>query len=152
MPHLLDHTYARVFEGATLPAITQWVREVVPEDFAGMLCMAMGAAITNLCIGLMLIATAETALRATQRTIFLTTTTWGIVLFSTLLLLVALTIPFISTIGRLSTDEEMKAEAARSRRWATCTAIYCIALVSVTVWICRKKNPAGECLLPRNEK
>ena len=140
LPHLLDHTYATLLEGAALPALTEWVREVVPEDLGGILCLATGTAITNICIGLMLIVTASTALTATQRTIFLTTTTWGMMLVGTLLLLVALAIPFISTTGRLSTDEEMNAAAVRSRTWIRWTALYCIALAGATTLICRKQR------------
>lgn len=140
LPHLLDHTYATLREGAALPALTEWVREVVPADLVGVLCLATGAAITNICIGLMLIVTASTALTATQRTIFLTMTTWGTILVGTILLLVALAIPFISTTGRLPTDEEMNAAAARSRKWIIWSALYCIALVGTTALICRKKR------------
>ncbi len=140
MPHLLDDTYATVLEGALLPAMTQWIRDFVPEDMAGILCLATSATITNFCIGLMLIVTASSALNATQRTIFLTSTTWGIVLFSLILLLVALALPFVTIIGRLSTEQEMYAEAARSRQWIAWTATYCIALIGSTVLICRKKR------------
>lgn len=140
MPHLLDDTYATVLEGTPLPAMTDWAREVVPEDMAGILCLATGAAITNLCIGLMLISTATTALTATQRTIFLTTTTWGIVIFSSIFLLVALALPFVTIFGRLATDEEIQSEAVRSRKWIIWTTIYCVALVVMTVSICRKRR------------
>ncbi len=146
MPHLLDDAYATVLEGAPLPAMTQWIREVVPEDMTGILCLATSAAITNLCIGIMLIVTATTPLTATQRTIFLTSTTWGIVLFSMILLIIALAIPFVTIISRLSTDEEMKAAAIRSRKWIIATIIYCIALAGITISICRRRRkvePAG---------
>ena len=148
LPHLLNDTYERMFEGKALPAMTQWVRDVGTDDAAGVLCVALGAALTNLCVGLMLIATAATALAATQRTIFLATTTWGIVLLVTLLLLVALTLPFISTVGRLSTEEGTQAAVVRSRKWIICTALYCIALVGTTALTCVKKGKVEQSARP----
>jgi len=140
LPHLLDDTYEMALEGQTLPAMTHWILNVMPDAMAGILCMTTSVAITNLCIGLILVKTAETAIIATQRTIFLTITTWGITLFSMILLLVALALPFISTIGRLSTVEEMQAVATRSRTWIIWTVIYCVSLIGTTAMICRRKK------------
>src|ERR1035437_5411641 len=75
-PHLWDETYAIRFGGAPLPALTQWLRDVLPKDFSGMVCLSLIVTMSHFCIGMMLLSTAKTELSQTQRTVFLSTTTW----------------------------------------------------------------------------
>jgi succinate dehydrogenase/fumarate reductase cytochrome b subunit len=139
-PHLWDDTYAQLMEGEQLPCMTQWVRNAVPEEFAGVACVATMVAVTHLCLGIMLLVTAATEIARTKRTVFLTSASWGILLLVLVVMVIAQVLPFISIASCLRMEEEIHAEVTRAHIWSVGTAVYCVLLVMVTVFVCKNKR------------
>lgn len=140
IPTLLHDTHVATMEGKCLPALTQWVQDVLPADFCGMVCLAILVSLTHACAGVMLVKTAASEVQATQRIAFLGSVTWGLVFLSILILAIALALPFLYCIAILPTDEELRAQAARNRRWVAFTAVYVVILIAATIRVCRGRT------------
>lgn len=108
MSHFLGDIYKTMREGAPLPAMTHRIQNIIPRDTTGMFCLAACGAMTNFCIGIMLILRATEPLSGTQSIAFHVSATWGLVLVFLIIVLVALILPFVSIVPRLPTAEECK--------------------------------------------
>ena len=135
----LSDTYEDVFGEKALPAPAQWIRMIIPRGDDGIIGLAATLALTNLCAGIMLQATAPTPQIATQRTIFLVSTTWGVVFVGSTYALASLLVPFIlaANAGGLQL-EELAAEAASSRAWIVWMMLYLPALAALTFLVCKR--------------
>ena len=136
-PPVWGGSYASILGGQELPGLTQVIVSI-PSEVA--LCLSIMVSTSHLCVGLILLATSTTELMATQRTLFFSATTCGIVLFAVLFVAVALGLPFVRLIGKLSTDEELQNRAERIRLWTTTTCFYCVTVLISTVLICLKSR------------
>ena len=138
----LSDTYKDVFGDMRLPAPAQLTQAISPSEGTGVLGLAVTLALTNLCAGLMLQATAPTPEIATRRTIFLVSTTWGVVFVGSVFTLVSLLVPFIRCASagglQLPTDEEIAAASASSRAWIVWMMLYLPALAALTFLVCKR--------------
>ena len=130
--------YAHIIGDMYLPTPLRWMRAIVPKEEAGMIGLAATLALTNLCAGIILQATAPTPQIATQRTIFLVSTTWGLVFVGSVCVVCALALPLIPCIRRIATDAEIAAAAASSRAWIVWMMLYLPALVALTFLVCKR--------------
>jgi hypothetical protein len=138
-PHLWDTTYESLLGGRPLPAITQLLLNMVPGTGSGPFCPAFLFSLTPFCFGMMLIATAESELLASQRIMFVISATWGITLFLFVFFVVAEAMPFVQIKGCLCGSSDVDS-VKESQRWTVGTLLYAALLIATTVWICIKKN------------
>ena len=134
----LNDRYADILGGDGLPTPLQWMRAQIPIEGAGSIGLAATLALTNLCAGIILQATAPTPQIATQRTIFLVSTTWGLVFVGSVCVVCALALPLIPCIRRIATDAEIAAVSASSRAWIVWMMLYLPALVALTFLVCKR--------------
>ena len=130
--------YAHIIGDMYLPTPLRWMRVIIPKQEAGMIGLAATLALTNLCAGIMLQATASTPQIATQRTIFLVSTTWGLVFVGSVCVVCALALPLIPCIRRIATDAEIAAVSASSRAWIVWMMLYLPALAALTFLVCKR--------------
>ncbi len=144
MAGALNDTYKDIFGDMLLPAPAQLMRAIIPSEGTGVLGLAVTLALTNLCAGIMLQATAPTPEIATRRTIFLVSTTWGVVFAGSVFALVSLLVPFICCASagglQLPTVEEIAAASASSRAWIVWMMLCLPALAALTLLVCKRRS------------
>ena len=154
-PHMWDDTYANLYFGAPLPALTDWIRQIVPKDSAGSLGLATMLSITHFCLGLVMIASSPSESIATQKIHFLLLTTIAVMILAILIFVVAQVMPFVSIISQLATAEEIEHTSRINRYWFGLTSIYCIIVLATTTWYYQRqkrvehKPPEGRGAAPR---
>lgn len=134
----LNFRYAHIIGDMYLPTPLRWIRAITPKEEAGMIGLAATLALTNLCAGIMLQATAPTPQIATQRTLFLVTTTWGLVFVGIAFGVSAFILPMIPTIKGLGSEADLTAAAASSRAWIVWMMLYLPALAALTFLVCKR--------------
>jgi len=130
--------YAHIIGDMYLPTPLRWMRAIVPKEEAGMIGLAATLALTNLCAGIMLQATAPTPEIATRRTLFLVTTTWGLVFVGIAFSAIAFILPMIPNIKGLGSEADIAAASASSRVWIVWMMLYLPALAALTFLVCKR--------------
>jgi len=154
-PHMWDDTYARLFFDAPLPALTDWIRQILPKESEASLYLAIMISVTHFCLGLIMIASSANDSIATQKIHFLCLTTVAVMILIILVFVIAQIVPFVSIIGQLATTEEIEASSRVNRHWLGLTSIYCIIVLAATTWYYQRQKrvehmpPEGRGAAPR---